>query len=169
MASVSSGKTSVFDFFRQQIGLLHEAGRHSTANHYNQTLGSLMRYRDNCDLRFDVLTPQFTLSYETWLRSQRLCRNTTSFYMRNMRTLYNRAVQAGLTTDCHPFRPVYTGIDKTAKRAITKADITRIKEVDLSHRRTLSFARDIFLLSFYLRESHLSTLHSCVKRTLLKE
>ena len=151
MASVSSGKTSVFDFFRQQIGLLHEAGRHSTANHYNQTLGSLMRYRDNCDLRFDVLTPQFTLSYETWLRSQRLCRNTTSFYMRNMRTLYNRAVQAGLTTDCHPFRPVYTGIDKTAKRAITKADITRIKEVDLSHRRTLSFARDIFLLSFYLR------------------
>lgn len=71
--------------------------------------------------------------------------------MRIMRTIYNKAVQAGLTTDCHPFHPVYTGIDKTIKRAITKADISRIKEADLSHRHTLSFARDIFLLSFYLR------------------
>ena len=62
------GKTTVFDFFRRQINLLREAGRHSTANHYSQTLCSLMRYRDNCDLRFDAVTPQFTLAYETWLR-----------------------------------------------------------------------------------------------------
>lgn len=144
-------KETVFIFFHRHITMLHEAGRHTTAEHYNQTLRSFKNFREDCDLRFDMLTPQLTLSYETWLKNQHLCRNTTSFYMRIMRTLYNRAVEAGITTDCQPFRHVYTGIDKTAKRAITVKDIKRIKDADLSHNPTLDFARDMFLLSFYLR------------------
>lgn len=144
-------KTSVFNFFRRQADLLREVGRHRTAAHYVQALNSLMRYRDGRDLPFDMVTPQFTLAYESWLRNQHLCRNTTSFYMRILRTIYNKAVAEGLTTDCQPFHSVYTGIDKTAKRAITKDDIIRIKHADLAHRPTLDFSRDMFLLSFYLR------------------
>ena len=144
-------KESVFSFFRQNITMLNEAGRHTTAERYHQTLNSFMSFREGCDLHFDNVTPQLTLSYETWLRNNHLCRNTTSFYMRIMRTLYNRAVKANLTIDQHPFSQVYTGIDKTAKRAITLQDIKRIKEADLSHDPTLDFARDMFLLSFYMR------------------
>ena len=144
-------KTTVFTFLRQQTTLLREAGRHNTAAHYVQTLNSLMRYRDGHDMPFGLITPQFTLAYETWLRNQHLCRNTTSFYMRILRTIYNKAVSSGITTDSHPFRHVYTGIDKTAKRAICKEDITRIKQADLTHRPAIDFARDMFLLSFYLR------------------
>ena len=110
-----------------------------------------MSFRNGKDLRFNAINPLFTLSYETWMRNQHMCRNTTSFYMRIMRTLYNRAVKASLTIDRHPFSHVYTGIDKTAKRAITLHDIKRIKEADLSHDTTLDFARDMFLLSFYMR------------------
>lgn len=144
-------KESVFHFFHRHIVQLHEAGRHTTAEHYDQTLRSFKHFREGCDLHFDMLTPQLALSYETWLKNHHLCRNTTSFYMRIMRTLYNRAVRAGITTDCHPFRQVYTGIDKTAKRAITIHDVKRIKEAELSHSPSLDFARDMFLLSFYLR------------------
>ena len=144
-------KTTVFNFIRQQISQLRDAGRHSTADHYAQTLSSLMRFRGDQDLSFDTVTPMFALTYETWLRSQHLCRNSSSFYLRNLRSIYNKAVAAGLTTDSHPFLHVYTGIDKTAKRALTKTDITRIKEAALSHRPILDFARDMFMLSFYLR------------------
>lgn len=144
-------KDTVFTFFHRHITMLHEAGRHSTADHYDQTLRSFRNFREGCDLRFDMLTPQLALSYETWLKNHRLCRNTTSFYMRIMRTLYNKAVKANLTIDQHPFHHVYTGIDKTAKRAITIKDIKRIKGAELSHNLTLDFARDMFLLSFYLR------------------
>ena len=119
-------KTTVFNFIRQQISQLRDAGRHSTADHYAQTLSSLMRFRGDQDLSFDTVTPMFALTYETWLRSQHLCRNSSSFYLRNLRSIYNKAVAAGLTTDSHPFLHVYTGIDKTAKRALTKSDITRI-------------------------------------------
>ncbi len=144
-------QATVFNFFRQQISLLRDAGRCSTAAHYVQTLRSLMRFRGDQDMPFDTITPMFTLSYETWMRSQHMCRNSTSFYMRNLRAIYNKAVAAGLTANSQPFLRVYTGIDKTAKRAITKIDITRIKEAALGHRPTLDFARDMFILSFYLR------------------
>ena len=94
MATIKSekaigNKKTVFSFFLRHITMLHEAGRHTTAEHYDQTLRSFKNFRQNCDLRFDMLTPQLTLSYETWLKNQHLCRNTTSFYMRIMRTLYN--------------------------------------------------------------------------------
>ena len=144
-------KESVFSFFRQHISMLNEAGRHSTADRYRQALNSFKSFREGCDLHFDNITPQLTLAYETWLRNNHLCRNTTSFYMRIMRTLYNKAVKSNLTVDLHPFNQVYTGIDKTAKRAITLHDIRRIKGADLSHDATLDFARDMFLLSFYMR------------------
>ena len=116
-----------------------------------QTLRSLMRFRENRDLHFDDITPQFALAYETWLREQRLCRNSSSFYLRVVRTLYNKAVAAGLTPDRQPFHAVYTGIDKTTKRAVGMADIRRIKEADLRAAPRMEFARDMFLLSFYLR------------------
>ena len=144
-------KNSCFHFIQTQISLLREAGRACTAAHYAQTLRSLMRFREDRDLHFDDITPQFALAYETWLREQRLCRNSTSFYLRVVRTLYNKAVAAGLTPDRQPFRAVYTGIDKTTKRAVGMADIRRIKEADLHTAARMEFARDMFLLSFYLR------------------
>ena len=43
------------------------------------------------------------------------------------------------------------GIDKTVKRAVTLKIIRRIKELDLSLKPGLDFARDMFLFSFYTR------------------
>ena len=66
--------------------------------------------------------------------------------MRILRAVYNRAVEKGLATQCNPFRHVYTGVDKTVKRAIP---IKALKELDLSLKLSLDFARDMF--SFYTR------------------
>lgn len=142
---------TVFSFFHQQITLLQQIGKVGTAATYQQTLNSIMRFRKGRDMPFGDITSDFTLAYEAWLRSQQLCRNTTSFYMRILRTVYNKAAEQRLTVDRHPFKHVYTGIDKTAKRAISLSDIRRIKNIDLSSTPTLDFARDLFLLSFYLR------------------
>ncbi len=71
--------------------------------------------------------------------------------MRILRCIYNRAVEDGLAQQTDPFKRVYTGVDKTSKRAITLKEIKRIKELDLADKPDLDFARDIFLFSFYLR------------------
>ena len=144
-------KEKVLVYISRQICLHHEAGRHTTAEHYDQTLRSFSAYREGYDLAFENVTPQMIISYETWLKSQHLCRNTTSFYMRNLRTMYNKAVEEGITTDKKPFQKVYTGIDKTTKRAITTKEIRLIKGAELTNKSRLDYARDMFLLSFYLR------------------
>jgi len=71
--------------------------------------------------------------------------------MRILRSVYNRAVEDGLSKQMNPFRHVYTGVDKTSKRAIGLDEIRRIKNLNLSNTPKLDFARDIFLFSFYMR------------------
>lgn len=77
--------------------------------------------------------------------------NTTSFYARILRAVYNRAVDDGIIEGCNPFRRVYTGVGKTVKRALLLSDIRRIRHLDLSLYPALDYARDIFILSFFLR------------------
>ena len=85
------------------------------------------------------------------MRAFNLCRNTTSFYMRILRCVYNRAVEDGLIAQNTPFKRVYTGVDKTSKRALSIKEIKKIKDLDLTNAPTLDFARDMFLFSFYMR------------------
>lgn len=71
--------------------------------------------------------------------------------MRILRCVYRKAVGEGLALPADPFENVYTGVDKTSKRAVTLTDIKHIKQLDLSDHKSLEFARDIFLFSFYMR------------------
>ena len=56
-----------------------------------------------------------------------------------------------MTTDRNPFKHVYTGVDKTIKRAVPLKTIKQTKNLDLSLQPSLDFARDMFLFSFYTR------------------
>ena len=89
--------------------------------------------------------------YEHYLKNKGISLNTISFYMRILRATYNRAVEKGMINQCYPFRYVYTGIEKTLKRALPFNAIKQIKELDLSSNPSLDFAKDMFLFSFYTR------------------
>ena len=65
--------------------------------------------------------------------------------------MYNRAVDTGFTQQRFPFKHVYTGVDKTHKRALTLRALKKIKSFDFSGKTSLEFARDIFMFSFYTR------------------
>lgn len=147
----SDADTTVFDFIRMQAERLRRIGRTRTADTYIEALSSIMKFRENADFHFCQFDSFMMERYEAWMRTRHLCRNTTSFYMRVLRTIYNRAAGEGLSYDGNPFKNVYTGIDKTSRRAITLREIIRIKRLDLSGDKPLEFARDIFILSFCLR------------------
>ena len=147
----ASDKTTVFEYMRRQAERMKKLSKVRTSETYQQTLRSFMRFRNGVDLYFDMLDADVVEQYESFMRANNLSRNTTSFYMRILRCIYNRAVEDGLTQQTDPFRRVYTGVDKTAKRAITLKEIKRIKELDLTDKPDLDYARDMFLFSFYLR------------------
>ncbi len=142
---------SFFQFMESIIIHLKRLNRERTAETYTSTLNSFMRFRKDNDALLDEINSDLIMEYEAYLKAQGVTMNTVSFYMRILRAAYNRAVEKGLTGQRNPFRYVYTGIDKTVKRAIPLKAIKRIKELDLSLMPSLDFARDMFLFSFYTR------------------
>lgn len=147
----SGKKNSVFNFISDQVQYKKQLGKIRSSETYQSTLNSFMHFRNHIDLTFAMIDSDLIESYEAEMRNRGLSRNTTSFYMRILRTNYRLAVEKGLTSDCHPFRRVYCGIDKTVKRSISLKDIKRIKEADFSGMSHLDYARDMFVFSFCTR------------------
>lgn len=142
---------SVANYMNSLIDTMRSHEKERTAETYVCTLRSFMKFRNNRDLPLDALSSDIVESYEAALRKRGNTPNTTSFYMRILRAVYNRAVEEGAIEDEHPFRHVYTGVEKTVKRALPLTLIRKMKNLDLTDRPTMEYARDMFLLSFYLR------------------
>lgn len=147
----SQGKDTLFTFMDALISRLSTNGKYGTAATYRSTRNSFKKFRNNADLSFERIDSELMEQYQAWLHNRGLIPNTISFYMRNMRAIYKRAVDNGLTADRRPFRKVYTGIDKTEKRAIPLDAIRRLQKIDLAADKRKEFARDMFMLSFYMR------------------
>ena len=144
-------EASLFSFWHNVIAQLKQLGKVRTSETYTATLKSFMAFRDDQDVPLDGITSDMMLMYEAYLKARGVRMNTISFYMRNLRAVYNRAAEKGLTAQNYPFRHVYTGVDKTVKRAIPIKSIKALKEMDLAMNSALDFARDMFLFSFYTR------------------
>ena len=142
---------SLFSFMQGVICQLKRLNRIRTSETYTSTLSSFIKFREGQDILLCEVDSDTVMFYEAWLKGKGLCPNTISFYMRILRAVYNRAVEKELVEQKHPFKHVYTGIDKTVKRAVPLKAIKRIKELDLTFMSHLDYARDMFLFSFYTR------------------
>ena len=137
-------------FARKTVMNLRHEGKLRTAENYTSALNSFARFRGNLgDVPVREVNSALMAAYEDWLSSAGICRNTSSFYMRNLRAIWNRAPECGAGQCGNPFRHVYTGIGKTVKRAVPVNAIRRIR--DMSLEGGYGFARDIFMFSFYTR------------------
>ena len=128
-----ANEQSLFNFMQGVIAQLQQMGKQRTSETYRCTLKSFMQFREDKDVLLADIDSDLMLMYEAYLRNKGLTKNSTSFYMRILRAVYNRAIEKDLTTNRNPFKHVYTGID------------------DLSLQPSLDFARDMFMFSFYTR------------------
>ncbi len=144
---------SFVKFINRIICQLKTNGQHRTMLHYIAARNSFMRFREQQDISLGEMDADMMKAYQEYLMNVAgVCRNTSSFYMRILRAVYNKAVENGYITQQHPFAQVYTGIAKTKKRAIPTESVRQIKEMPqsaLSEQQEL--ARDTFLMCFYLR------------------
>ena len=141
----------LFSFMESVIANLKTLGKVRTSETYAATLCSFRRFRENKDVPLDDVDSDMMMAYEAYLKNTGVSPNSSSFYMRNLRAVYNRAVEKDLTSQRFPFKHVYTGVDKTVKRAVPLKVIKKIKEKDFTMNPTFDFARDMFLMSFYTR------------------
>lgn len=142
---------SLFNFMESIIAKLKHNGKVRTADTYKSALNSFKKFRNDGDIMLDCITSGIMEDYESWLKNRGVTPNTISFYTRILRAVYNRAMEDDIIENRNPFRHVYTGVDKTVKRALPLAVIKKIKALDLSLTPALDYARDIFMMSFFLR------------------
>ena len=141
---------SLFNFMESSIIKLKQNGRVRTAETYTSALNSFRKFLtsqtlkdDNLkeeDIMLDSLTADIMEAYQAWLHQRGVTSNTISFYTRILRAVYNRAVECDIIVNRNPFKRVYTGIDKTVKRALPLDIIRKIKQLDLSLNPTLDYA-----------------------------
>ena len=94
------------NFTNREALLMGQSRSISTLNNYRTAVASVIRFAgDNVTLA--DITADMTEAYQAWLRSHGICLNTVSCYMRSLRTIYNRAVEAGIVADARPFRRVF--------------------------------------------------------------
>ena len=142
---------TLFNYTERIIARLKKDDKIRTSETYHAALMSFRKFRDNRDLPLDRITPDLMEDYQAWLHTRGVVPNTVSFYARILRAIYNRAVQNEIIPDRNPFRRIYTGVDKTVKRALPITMIKKIRNLDLGSLPDLDYARDMFMMSFYLR------------------
>ena len=133
----------------QLVEELRASGRRRTAETYRSAQNSLQRYLARNDILLSDIDVTLMCNYERYLRTQGISSNSTSFYLRVLRTIYNRAVTEGLVIDKKPFSRVYTGIGKTNKRAFPLQVIRKICELKTSLRH-----RPLPVTFFFSRSTH---------------
>lgn len=148
-------------YMESQICHLRQNGKLRTSETYTSALNSFRKFLSSQeskglyphydDIMLDDLTTNVLEAYEAWLHCRGVTPNTVSFYARILRAVYNRAVEEGIIENRSPFRHIYTGVDKTVKRALPLAVIKKIRSLALSQMASLDYARDMFVLSFMLR------------------
>lgn len=143
--------TGVISFTRKLIDDLRKMGKKSMVRRYRLTLNSFLKFSGEGEVAWEEFNSTLVTGYEEYLRNRGLCRNSTSFYMRNLRSIINRAVDHDYEVPRNPFKHVYMGVDKTVKRAVPLKTVCRIRDANLSAYPHLDFARNVFMFSFYTR------------------
>lgn len=134
------------------VNELEREERHGTARTYRSTLAVFERFMGNARCRFSELDGNRLAGFEQYLKRIPVQRNTITFYMRILRSIYNQAKRAGLTGNHeNPFEAVSFRMDKTRKLAVSPEMLKRVAEADFGSRQHLGETRDLFMFSFYAR------------------
>lgn len=118
---------------------------------YNQTVVRLRKWLGDRyeGLRMTDIDKRWLESYCSHLRGRGVGDNTISIDCRNIRTIYNRAIDFGQAdANSYPFRSFKIPHQKTRKRSLTIEQLRRLIHAPLTGNRAKY--RDLFLLSFYL-------------------
>jgi site-specific recombinase XerD len=149
-----SKKTTVFEFWQQIIDNLISTDNIGNANVYKDCLRSLKKYRNDSNLFFSDIDVSFLKKYEQDFIKRKVSYNTISVHMRTIRSVFNKAEEEKLIKKgIYPFNEYK--ISKlnttTEKRALTKNQIDKIKDLKLEDGSKISDSKNYFMFSYYLR------------------
>lgn len=120
---------TVGELFKQHIHSLVEEKRTGYRLSIQQTYNSLIKFNRHLDIPFSEMDCTWLRRYETWLRKQGKSENTIGIRFRNIRVIFNLAMNTELVKpQNYPFKKFKVSKlhQETAKRALNKNDILAV-------------------------------------------
>lgn len=116
---------------------------------YEETLKKIALYHDVSELRFEDITVGWLKNFESKLRGDGLAINSIARHMRQVRAVYNDAIDHGLAQlNDYPFRRYKIKHEKTQKRSLAVEQLRELRDYPCEPYQKRY--RDIFMLIFYL-------------------
>lgn len=142
----------IFPLFEKMYHEKIQEEKFGTASTYKTSIRSFKDFQGRIGY-FDI-TPSFLKRYEAAMLKNGYSSTTIGINIRNLRTLYNRAVAAKIITDSslYPFKKSKYKIPKgrNIKKALSKEEIRSIYKFDDFHSKTEQWGRDMWILSYLL-------------------
>lgn len=121
-----------------------------TAYSYQYSYDRIHEFMGKKTIYFDEITYEMLDKFERWMSSKSLSINTRGIVFRNIRTIFNYAINTNkIDYSLYPFRKFKIKKAKKEKEFLSAEDIMTIANLKLNGQR-LNQARDFFMLSFLL-------------------
>lgn len=130
------------DHISTYIGKFQKTG---TANIYRTTYNKILSYDPKATL--ETIDRKWLERFEAHLRSEKCSTNYISIQLRNIRAVFNFAIDEGLTVN-YPFRKYKIRQEQTEKRNLTAEQLRTLRDLPLDG--YMAEYRDMFMLMFYL-------------------
>lgn len=135
-------KNTVLSLFDEFIS---SKSRQGTKNFYLSTKAKVEAFDRNCT--FGDIDRKWLLGFDGFLQSMGLCTNSRGIHMKNLRALFNYAIDEEITGN-YPFRKFIVKKEETRKRSLTVEQLRMFRDYPCS--RFLQRYKDMFMLMFYL-------------------
>ncbi|MDR1882956.1 MAG: site-specific integrase [Prevotella sp.] len=120
-------------FCKKLSAALTSSGQERTARAYQSATLRFLRFNGGRDIPLKLLNSSLVKDFERHLIQEGKSLNTISFYLRNLRAIYNKAVSEQCVSSQaeNPFAGVFTGVNKTRKRALSLQELRQLNGLGL--------------------------------------
>ncbi|GAB3767118.1 phage integrase SAM-like domain-containing protein [Spirosoma pomorum] len=150
--SIGSRSDNALELIGQYQRRLDKEGRVGTANTYKDTLTALKTFHNSKKpLSFGTITPIWLKGFEQWMIGRGRSLTTVGIYLRNLRAVYNQAIEEGIANrEAYPFskRRYQIPTGRNVKKALTLSDIEKIYNYPAKEGCQEERYRDLWLFSY---------------------
>ena len=126
----ATSKTDVSFLFDEYIINLNKEERIRTAENMGQSLRSLKKFKGSV-IYFEDINEAWLNSYKNWMLKEGNSATTVQIYLRNLRTIFNKAIKDGFISERHyPFKNYTIGTSARSKSVLYSAELKKLWEYE---------------------------------------
>ena len=138
------------NFYEYYASCMEKKTKSKTRSSYEQALVNLAKFDPEIKGRtFEELDYKYIERLDEWFEERGVTINSRAVYYRNIRAVFNDAVEDELT-DNYPFKKFKIKKAPTKKRNLSIEELTMLKDFPCNYRNHGKY-RDMFMLMFYMR------------------